>query len=88
MVMGLLLRFVILDLPESLKNFKFQEKIKNRVTMIGRKINSFPKRERPKSNSQNNSLLNKKRKKVLSDPILKKSKQKKKMNLAFPNLQK
>jgi hypothetical protein len=81
MVMGLLLRFVILDLPESLKNFKFQEKIKNRVTMIGRKINSFPKRERPKSNSQNNSLLNKKRKKVLSDPILKKSKQKKKMNL-------
>ena len=86
--MGLLLRFVILDLPESLKNFKFQEKIKNRVTMIGRKINSFPKRERPKSNSQNNSLLNKKRKKVLSDPILKKSKQKKKMNLAFPNLQK
>jgi hypothetical protein len=88
MVMGLLLRFVILDLPESLKNFKFQEKIKNQVTMIERKINSFPKRERPKSNSQNNSLLNKKRKKVLSDPIQKKSKQKKKMNLAFPNLQK
>ncbi len=86
--MGLLLRFVILDLPESLKNFKFQEKIKNQVTMIERKINSFPKRERPKSNSQNNSLLNKKRKKVLSDPIQKKSKQKKKMNLAFPNLQK
>lgn len=86
--MGLLWRFVILDLPESLKNFKFQKKIKNQVTMIGRKINLFPKRERPKSNSQNNSLLNKKRKKVLSDPILKKFKQKQKMNLAFPNLQK
>lgn len=86
--MGLLWRFVILDLPESLNNFKFQKKIKNRVTMIWRKINSFPKRERPKINSENNSLLNKRRKKVLSDPILKKSKQKKKMNLAFPNLQK
>lgn len=76
MGMVLLSKSVILVLPELLSNFKFQRNIKSQVMMIAKKINSFlrPEGQRSKlsKNQLNNSLLKKKRKKVLFDPTPKK----------------